>query len=119
MQEQELTPSEPEVTRKTVPADFGGRFVAWLVEGLIFAVPTLILVLLVPITPVYIAALVGGIVYSVHFWMTSGRTAGKTAIASEGGVRGGGTERVSEGPGDAAEPAPPAGGADPDARRVA
>ena len=68
------------VSPQTVSADFGTRFVAYVIDALIIGVPTFVLMMILPAALVYLVALVAGIGYQVYFWTTTGQTVGKKAM---------------------------------------
>jgi len=65
---------------ETVSADFGTRLVAWLIDAVIVAVPSFILMAFLPFMLGWMVALAGGIAYQVYFWTTTGQTFGKKTM---------------------------------------
>lgn len=72
--------AEGPVSAETVSADFGTRFVAWLIDAIIIGVPAVILMMFLPVMLMYPLILVAGIAYQVYFWTTTGQTFGKQAM---------------------------------------
>jgi uncharacterized RDD family membrane protein YckC len=65
---------------QSIGAGFGERFVAYLVDAIILAVPNVIVSLLLPQAVGWIVTLAIGIGYFVYFWTTSGSTPGKSLM---------------------------------------
>jgi len=80
MQANQTVGGGTQVSGETVSADFGTRFVAWLIDAIIIGVPTVILAMILPLPLVYLLALVGGIAYQVYFWTSTGQTPGKQVM---------------------------------------
>jgi uncharacterized RDD family membrane protein YckC len=60
--------------------DFWVRFLAWLVDGLILIIPSVILSILVPRPGGTLLAALASLAYNVGFWMNTGATPGKMAL---------------------------------------
>lgn len=65
---------------QSLGASFPERFVAYLVDAIILAVPNVIVSLLLPQAVGWIVTLAIGIGYFVYFWTTSGSTPGKSLM---------------------------------------
>lgn len=63
-----------------VSVGFPERLVAYIIDGIIIAIPTVIFMMLLPVSLAYVIALVIGVGYAVYFWTTSGQTPGKMAM---------------------------------------
>ena len=63
-----------------VSAGFPERLVAYIIDAIIVAIPTVIFMMLLPMALAYVIALVIGVGYAVYFWTTSGQTPGKMAM---------------------------------------
>lgn len=79
------------VTRDTVAAGFGDRFVAVLIDFLILLIPNLIFSFIVEGVLGNLLSILLGAAYAVYFWSTSGQTPGKQVmklkvVAADGGA---------------------------------
>lgn len=63
-----------------VSVGFPERIVAYIIDAIIIAISTVILIMLLPVALAYVIALVIGVGYAVYFWTTSGQTPGKMAM---------------------------------------
>ncbi len=68
------------ITRDTVGAGFGERFVAYLIDSIIVGVAYFIVFVLTNQVIGLLAALIIGVGYYVYFWTNSGQTPGKMAM---------------------------------------
>ena len=73
------------ISAETVSADFGTRFVAWLIDALIVGVPVGIVAAILasiglPLPLLWLLELAAGVGYQVYFWTTTGQTIGKKAM---------------------------------------
>ena len=68
------------VTRETVGAGFGVRFVAVLIDALILLIPNLIFSLVIGDILGNLLSFLLGAAYAVYFWSTSGQTPGKQVM---------------------------------------
>lgn len=68
------------VTRDTVCAGFGERFVAYLIDFIILGIVGVIINVIFAPAVVIILDLVVGIGYDAYFWTTTGQTPGKMAM---------------------------------------
>lgn len=69
------------VTRETVCAGFGDRFIAFLIDAVILLIPNLILYLVIGGVAGNVLSFVVGIAYSVYFWTSTGQTPGKKMMS--------------------------------------
>jgi uncharacterized RDD family membrane protein YckC len=69
------------VTRETVCAGFGDRFIAFLIDAVILLIPNLILYLVIGGVVGNVLSFVVGIAYSVYFWTSTGQTPGKKMMS--------------------------------------
>ena len=68
------------VTRETVCAGFGVRFVAVLIDALILLIPNLIFSIVIGDILGNALSFLLGAAYAVYFWSTSGQTPGKQVM---------------------------------------
>ena len=68
------------ITRETISAGFVERFLAFLIDALILAIPNAILTAVVGGTVGYLLSTLLGAAYAIYFWTKSGQTPGKNVM---------------------------------------
>ena len=64
----------------TQGAGFPERLVAYIIDGIILAIPSIIISLILPQALAIVVQLIMGVGYAVYFWTSSGSTPGKMVM---------------------------------------